>query len=59
MIYWEVVTEADGYASPDRFRTEEEATAHADKIEAACGDLRVAEGPYKVDTDSPNFWYKA
>lgn len=58
MIYWEVVTESDGYASPDRFRTLEEAEAHAEKIEADDGDLRVSEGPYEVDTDSPNFWYR-
>lgn len=58
MKWWEVVTECDGYATPDRFRTEEEAQAHADKVEQDDGDLRVSEGPYEVDSESKNFWYK-
>lgn len=52
MKWFEVVTECDGYATPQRFRTEQEAEAYAVRIEEECEDVRVSEGPYEVDTES-------
>lgn len=56
MKWWEVVTGCDGYYTPNRFKTEEEAQRLADRIEAESGEVHVSEGPYKVDTDSKTFW---
>lgn len=58
MIYWEVITECDGYGCVERFRTEEEAEAFADDIEEQSDYVRVADGPTQVDTDSSKFFHK-
>lgn len=56
MKWWEVTTGCDGYYTPSRFKTEEEAQAYADFIFNECEDTHVSEGPYEVDTDSEGFW---
>lgn len=58
MKWFEVVTGCDGYYTPNRFRTEQEAEDYADSVEDECGDTVVSEGPYEVDTESKNFWSK-
>lgn len=58
MKWWEVTTGCDGYYTPNRFRTEQEATEFADRIEEMNGEVYVSEGPYEVDTDSIWFWSK-
>jgi len=56
MKWWEVVTGCDGYYTPNRFKTEQEASSFVDRIEEECEDLHVSEGPYEVDTNSTDFW---
>lgn len=56
MKWFEVVTGCDGYYTPNRFKTEKEAEAYADRIEEEGGDTVVSEGPYEVDTESKFFW---
>lgn len=58
MKWFEVVTGCDGYYTPSRFKTEQEAEEFADRIEEEGGDTAVSEGPYEVDTESKNFWSK-
>lgn len=58
MKWFEVVTGCDGYYTPNRFKTEQEAESYADRIEEEGGDIHVSEGPYEVDTESKNFWSK-
>lgn len=57
MKWWEVVTGCDGYYSPKRFRTEEEAEDYANEIEEFMEDIHVSEGPYKVNTEDTSFFY--
>lgn len=56
MKWWEVTTGCDGYYTPNRFKTKEEAQRFADRIEAESEEVHVSEGPYEVDTDSESFW---
>jgi hypothetical protein len=57
MKWFEVVTGCDGYASPERFKTEKEASDYIEKLEQEDGDdLYVFGGPYLVDTESNEFW---
>lgn len=58
MKWFEVVTGCDGYYTPSRFRTEQEAQVFADEIEEMNGEVHLSEGPYEVDTESKNFWSK-
>lgn len=58
MKWFEVVTGCDGYYSPNRFRTFQEAEKFSEKIEKMNGEVHVSEGPYEVDTDSIWFWSK-
>lgn len=56
MKWWEVVAGCDGYYTPNRFKTEQEAEDYVEQVCQEQGDLHVSEGPYEVDTDSPWFW---
>ena len=56
MKWWEVVSGCDGYYTPRRFRTEEQAEAYASSVEEECEDAHVSEGPYEVDTEARGFF---
>ncbi|MNR62481.1 hypothetical protein D3C85_1845180 [compost metagenome] len=58
MKWFEVVVGCDGYYTPNRFRTKQEAQDFADLIEKENGEVYVSEGPYEVDTESKFFWSK-
>lgn len=58
MKWFEVVTGCDGYYTPNRFHTEQEAQDYAELIEKENGEVHVSEGPYEVDTESKFFWSK-
>lgn len=56
MKWYEVVTGCDGYYTPKRFKTKQEAQEFANEIEEFGGDVHVSEGPYLVNTESVFFW---
>lgn len=58
MKWYEVVTGCDGYYTPNRFRTEGEATKFVEYFEDPSydGDYHISEGPYEVDTDDEFFF---
>lgn len=56
MKWFEVVSGTDGYYTPCRFRTIEEANTYVQNVEEELDDLHVSVGPYEVDTDAPNFF---
>lgn len=51
MKWFEVVSGCDGYYSPSRFRTMQEAEAYVSQVEESDDDLIISQGPYEVDTD--------
>ena len=59
MKWWEVVSGCDGYYTPRRFRTEEEAKAYVAEVEEHSEDVHVSEGPYIVDTEADGFFQEA
>lgn len=57
MKWFEVVSGCDGYYTPKRFRTEQEADDYVEEVDREHDDLHVSEGPYEVNTDDSGFWY--
>lgn len=56
MRWWEVVSGCDGYYTPRRFQTEEQADTYVEYIQIHSEDIHVSEGPYEVNTEDKHFY---